>query len=506
MSKTIFILGFLAFIVVVASANPRTNPLDTYIRAATKKTSLTDPITDDEILQALAVEAAPSRFPYFKAGKGKRVIQWAREKLEDYPVLTKTPEQIHLAITDTVGNVTVLWTTSIASNKSSVCYWPQSESNQTQICVAGTTWTYNPISVVPWIGTLHGAHMTNLIPGRRYCYRVGDPTTLFTDNEAWSNTTCFACPDLNKNEITVSFGGDMGSVQLVGYMINDQMIHDEIVHGIHYDAFWLLGDIAYSTLDPGHEANGEFFWDIFMRQEQPFIDHVPLIATYGNHDFDGGDSGAFINRFRNPQFGKGHGNFYFSYEHGPVRFVSMCTEPGLVPTICDYSPGSAQYLWLEEQFATINRTKTPWLILGGHRPMYSSDRSTDSGPLQQYLEPLIKKHGVDVQLTGHMHDTEVVAPVFNNEPDFSGVTKLSPTSFIFTNPASPVHITSGILGAIQDESYVEPQPAWSLYRNGTVFDDSYGFVRMTINRTAIHMRSIYQRDDSTMWELVIQKV
>ncbi len=46
--------------------------------------------------------------------------------------------------------------------------------------------------------------------------------------------------------------------------------------------------------------------------------------------------------------------------------------------------------------ANKNRHNVPWIIVVGHRPMYSSDLSTDSGPLQQYLEPLLYQYQVDI--------------------------------------------------------------------------------------------------------------
>ena len=34
--------------------------------------------------------------------------------------------------------------------------------------------------------------------------------------------------------------------------------------------------------------------------------------------------------------------------------------------------GSRQYAWLEKDLQNVDRVKTPWVILAGHRPMYTS--------------------------------------------------------------------------------------------------------------------------------------
>lgn len=39
----------------------------------------------------------------------------------------------------------------------------------------------------------------------------------------------------------------------------------------------------------------------------------------------------------------------------------------------DYSPGSRQYKWLENDLRNVNRSLTPWVIIGGHRAMYCSE-------------------------------------------------------------------------------------------------------------------------------------
>jgi len=38
----------------------------------------------------------------------------------------------------------------------------------------------------------------------------------------------------------------------------------------------------------------------------------------------------------------------------------------------DYREGSRQYKWLENDLKNVDRKKTPWVVLGGHRPMYTS--------------------------------------------------------------------------------------------------------------------------------------
>ena len=48
-----------------------------------------------------------------------------------------------------------------------------------------------------------------------------------------------------------------------------------------------------------------------------------------------------------------------------VHFVMMSTEH-------DFRPGSRQYQWLEKDLKSVDRSKTPWVIVGGHRAMYTS--------------------------------------------------------------------------------------------------------------------------------------
>ena len=71
---------------------------------------------------------------------------------------------------------------------------------------------------------------------------------------------------------------------------------------------------------------------------------------------------------------------YYSFNMGPVHFVSIATELwfyvqyGLVPIV-------EQYKWLERDLAEANkpenRKNQPWIVIFGHRPPYCSNDDND---------------------------------------------------------------------------------------------------------------------------------
>ena len=87
--------------------------------------------------------------------------------------------------------------------------------------------------------------------------------------------------------------------------------------------------------------------------------------SWGNY---GGDSGGecgvpMYNRFHMPD--NGNHVWWYSYDYGMVHMIMMSTEH-------DYNPGSRQYQWLENDLKSVDRRKTPWVMIGGHRAMYCS--------------------------------------------------------------------------------------------------------------------------------------
>ena len=62
--------------------------------------------------------------------------------------------------------------------------------------------------------------------------------------------------------------------------------------------------------------------------------------------------------------------------------------------------------WIEEDL----RCRTPWLIVGSQRPMYTSESEDPIDliklMLQLHMEPLFDKRRVDINLFAHRHSYE----------------------------------------------------------------------------------------------------
>ena len=57
----------------------------------------------------------------------------------------------------------------------------------------------------------------------------------------------------------------------------------------------------------------------------------------------------------------------YSFDYGSIHFTMMSTEH-------NFTQGSRQYKWIEQDLKNVNRSLTPWLAIVGHRAMYSSQK------------------------------------------------------------------------------------------------------------------------------------
>lgn len=137
-----------------------------------------------------------------------------------------------------------------------------------------------------------------------------------------------------------------------------------------------------------------------------------------------------------------------------------------------------QYQWLARDLANVDRSKTPWVIVMGHRPMYSSQVSSYQNYLREAFEGLMLKNGVDVYLAGHIHWYERLLPLKTNGTiDHSAF--MNNNTYI-TNPGvSMTHIINGAAGNIESHSTLGDH----ILLDFTVLLDQvhFGFSKLTIN-------------------------
>jgi hypothetical protein len=86
---------------------------------------------------------------------------------------------------------------------------------------------------------------------------------------------------------------------------------------------------------------------------------------------------------------------FYSYDHGPVHVVVISTET-------NFTAGSKQWLWMDADLSAVDRAVTPFVIVSGHRPFYTSTLQEDKfgAALIEHVQPLLLKHRVDVYLSG----------------------------------------------------------------------------------------------------------
>ena len=135
----------------------------------------------------------------------------------------------------------------------------------------------------------------------------------------------------------------------------------------------------------------------------------------------------------------------------------------------------------------MNRSETPWLILGIHRALYctkSDDGECNSEAsalrdgqlgLLYALEPLLHKYAVDLVVSGHTHHYERTLPVFRSER----------VGADYVAPRATVYVQSGIAGTGSSDPFDVAQQPWEAFRD-TRFVPTYGRLTLVDNATLVY--------------------
>lgn len=293
------------------------------------------------------------------------------------------------------------------------------------------------------------------------------------------------------------------------------------------------GDFAYADdwyLKPKNLFDGvnayEAIIEQFYDQLAPIAGRKPYMASPGNHEADceeidyttflcpAGQKNFtdFMNRFGQTMptaFSSTSANntaainankakmlakppFWYSFEYGMVHFVMFDTEtdfanapdgPGGSAGLNSGPFGTAnqQIEFLKADLASVDRLVTPWVVVGGHRPWYSTGGGSSCGPCQAAFEPLLYKYGVDLAIFGHVHNSQRFRPANNSIADPNGM----------NNPKSPMYIVAGGAGNIEGLSSVGSNVSY----NAFAYADDFSYAQVNF-QDANHLQVEFIRSST----------
>jgi len=279
----------------------------------------------------------------------------------------------------------------------------------------------------------------------------------------------------------------LSSVDFVHHVGDLSYADDWYLRGDTYEGSWqkwqtlmdpITSSTGYMVLPGNHEASCD--------------ELTPSLCASSTQNFT-----AYRNRFRMPWAETGGvDNMWFSYEFGSVHFTNIDTEtdfPGApegVGTRMGSGPFGDQLAWLEAdlQKAVANRQNTPWIIVSGHRPIYSSEDSSVCDACRTAFEALLNKYQVDIFFAGHVHWYERMWPIAPGG-------KVQQHSYV--NPTVPVYIINGAAGNVEGHSVGSAKPI-----SAFIDDKHYGYGRVYVYNATTLLWQFYNAQTNTLVDQV----
>ncbi|KAL4923184.1 purple acid phosphatase family protein [Aspergillus undulatus] len=417
----------------------------------------------------------------------------AKANLPAIPEDTSTPVQQRLAIYGP-NSVSIGWNTYAQQEEPCVEYGTSSASLEQRACASSASTTYPTSRTYENVVVL-----SNLTSGTIYYYKIvstNSSTDHFLSPRSPGDETPFsinAVIDLGVyGEDGFTIEGDTSKRDTIphiqpalnhttiGRLANTVDDYEFIIHpgDFAYADDWFLSLDNLLDGENAYQAILENFYD----QLAPISGRKPYMASPGNHEAACGEipylTGLcpdgqknftdFMHRFGKTMpsaFDSASSNysaqvlanqarelaeppFWYSFEYGMAHIVMINTETDFedAPSGQGGSAGlnggpfggkNQQLQFLEADLASVDRNITPWVLVAGHRPWYTSGSSCT--PCQEAFEEIFYKYGVDIAVFGHVHNAQRFAPVYQDEADPNGM----------SDPKAPMYIVSGAAGNIE---------------------------------------------------------
>ncbi|KAL2933685.1 Purple acid phosphatase 22 [Bienertia sinuspersici] len=333
--------------------------------------------------------------------------------------------QVHISLAGN-GYVRISWITTYKMATSVVEYGCKAGSYNEYI--QGDNFSYHYYSYVS--GKIHYVTIGPLSPSTTYYYRVGGAGSEFS----------FRTPPAAFPAEFVLVGG-LGQTQWTKATL-------ERINHKCYDALLAVGGLSYAD---GHQS----LWDSFGQFIEPYASQRPWMVTPGKNEIEGVCTlskgpqpfKAFNARWLMPYHESGSAsNLYYSYDVAGAHFISLASY-------ADFDVSSGQYEWLKADLTSIDRVKTPWVIVIVNTPWYTSNVAYkgEGESMRKALEKLLYTARVDLVFASRVNAYERFARVYDNKPD----------------SCAPVYITLGDAGFKPTFEFEQSAPSTSLHRELT---------------------------------------
>jgi hypothetical protein len=250
------------------------------------------------------------------------------------------------------------------------------------------------------------------------------PTTavsLTDGNNGSSATSAAANGSTGSADFNIAAVGDWGCTPNTSNTVDNIVSKDpELVLG--------LGDYSYQNSA-----------DCWFGIVDPIIGK--MIIEIGDHEHDVPGEGEnpelldeYMNRF-------GLEQQYYTYRYGNVFVLVMSQE---VP----FDEDSEQFDFVVNSLSEASSDpNVDWIIVASHTPFYNSPGvRTDKDALRNTYHELFEEHGVDLVLSGDVHNYERSVPIVFNDDESDSPIPTSTNGETYVNPEGQIFVVVGTGG------------------------------------------------------------
>ncbi|KAH7678036.1 Acid phosphatase protein [Dioscorea alata] len=359
------------------------------------------------------------------------------------------PQQVHITQGDYEGkSVIVSWVTAKKTGSNLVLYGKANDKHKLSALAKVTTYKfYNYTS-----GFIHHCTLNDLEYNTKYFYEIG--------SEDSSRQFSFFTPPEVGPDVPYTFGliGDLGQT----YDSNQTLEHYH--SNPKGQAVLFIGDLSYADHYPLHDNRR---WDSWGRFTERSAAYQPWIWCAGNHEMDFapeiGETTLFkpyMHRYPVPYKASGSTSpLWYAIKRASAHIIVLSSYSAFGT----YTP---QYEWLQTELTKVDRTKTPWLIVIVHSPLYNTNNYhyMEGEGMRVMFESWFVENKVDVVLSGHVHSYERMERVSNIAYNISNK-ECTPVK----SEDAPVYLNLGDGGNIEGSAaeFIQPQPSYSAFREAS---------------------------------------